>query len=63
MLQMVKRTEDGLIKAALVSISCYWRLVSIERREGYDNIMVQSYDMGLTSLLILLQEQGWEVIT
>lgn len=63
MLQMLKETENGPIEGALVSLNGYWRLISIERRAGFDNILVQSYGMELSDLLILLQEQGWEVKT
>lgn len=63
MLQMLKETDNGPIDGALVSLNGYWRLISIERRAGFDNILVQSYGMELSDLLILLQEQGWEVKT
>ena len=62
MLQFIKTTEEGMIEGALVSINGYWRMISIERRAGFDNILVQSYDMKLSDLLNLLQDQGWEVI-
>ena len=62
MLQFIKTTEEGMIEGALVSINGCWRMISIERRAGFDNILVQSYDMKLSDLLNLLQDQGWEVI-
>ena len=62
MLQMLKETEKGPIEGALVPLNGYWRLISIERKSGFDNILVQSYGMELTDLLILLKDQGWEVM-
>ena len=63
MLKLLKETDEGPVEGVLVSVFGWWYLVRIERRNGCNNIMAQSYDMRLADLLNLLEDQGWEVMT